>query len=382
MDPINYYRRVLLYYAFRLFPIDNNKIFIVNFDGKGYGESPKYIVEEIIKRQLNYKMVWAVKNKTNSFPEIVIPVYINSVRAIYEEVTAKIWINNTRKDLCVRKRKNQFYIQTWHGDFCFKKIEKDVENTLPKEYIQRAKHDSGLIDVFLSSSQSRTVLYKTAFWYKGEIFECGSPREDIFFHSHESIKNKVFKYFNIKDNNIRIILYAPTFRNVSLTHGNLDIYKLDWNLLLNRIREKTSSSWIVFSRLHPNLVRLSAIVSSKNYNDIIIDATYYDDIQELIVASDILITDYSGCMYEFALLNKPVFLYVNDYKDYFLERGFYVDLESLPFPYAFDINGLIDNIVSFNGDNYLYRLKEFFSQMKPKADGRASERVVDRLLCL
>jgi CDP-glycerol glycerophosphotransferase len=381
VDPINYYGRVLLYYVFRVFPIDTNKIFIINFDGKGYGESPKYIVEEIIKRQLNYKILWAVNNKTNSFPEIVIPVYINSVRAIYEEVTAKIWINNTRKDLCVRKRKNQFYIQTWHGDFCFKKIEKDVENTLPKEYIKRAKHDSSLIDILLSSSQSRTTLYKRAFWYKGEVFECGSPREDILFNPNGNIKNKVLKYFNIKDN-IRIILYAPTFRNASLTHGNFDLYKLDWNSILNRIEEKTDSNWIVLFRLHPNLVKLSTIFSSENFNNTIINATYYDDMQELIMASDILITDYSSSMYEFALLNKPVFLYANDYKDYFLERGFYVDLTSLPFPYAFDMDGLIDNIGFFNNDDYLYRLKEFFAQIKPKTDGRASERIVERLLCL
>jgi CDP-glycerol glycerophosphotransferase len=116
---------VFLYYLFRIFPIHKNKIFIQNFNGKGYGDNPKYIVEEILRRRFDYVLVWAVRPKfSHNFPQAVKTVPYKRIRAIYEEVTAKIWIDNCRKQLYVRKRKGQYYIQTWHGTVNLKKLKK------------------------------------------------------------------------------------------------------------------------------------------------------------------------------------------------------------------------------------------------------------------
>jgi len=365
---------VILYYIFRLFPIQKNKIFIQNFNGKGYGDNPKYIVEEILQRRLNYVIVWAVRpGFLHDFPTVVKTVPYKSIRAIYEEATAKIWIDNCRKQLYVRKRKEQYYIQTWHGTACVKKIEKDAEQKLSDYYVRQAKYDSSLINLFLSASKFYSQLYRSAFWYNGDIFECGSPRADILINPARNIKDKVQNFFNI-NSNTRIILYAPTFRN----NFAIDIYKINYEQILNSLREKTKETWIFLLRLHPGISEKSDFFV---YAKTVLNASNYSDMQELLLASDILITDYSGCMSDFSLMKKPVFLYINDYEEYKKEeRALYFDLFSLPFPCAVTTSELIENIIHFDNEKYLSSLNEYFQKVGIFRDGNASEKIVNRLI--
>jgi len=369
---IIYHICVFFYYLFRIFPVQRNKIFIQNFNGKGYGDNPKYIVEEILRRRLDYILVWAVRPKFSyDFPQAVKTVPYKSIRAIYEEVTAKVWIDNCRKQLYVKKRKEQYYIQTWHGIVNLKKVEKDAERQLSAYYVKQAKYDSTLINLFVSDSKFTSQLYRSSFWYNGEILECGSPRGDILINYNQNIKDKVKKYFNIGDNT-KVILYAPTFRD----NFSVDVYNLNHELILNSMREQTKGHWVFLIRMHPNISEKSNIFT---YNDKIVNASNYSDMQELLLASDMLITDYSDCMYECALMNKPVFLYISDYKQYKEERDFYFDLFSLPFPCAMNSSELLEKMLSFDIKLYLNSLAEFFQKVGILKDGTASEKVVDRI---
>jgi len=369
------YIRIFLYHLFSIFPIKKNKIFIQNYNGKGYGDNPKYIIEEILRREFDFVLVWAVVPKlSKNFPQRVKTVRHKSIRAIYEEATAKIWIDNCRKQLYVRKRKEQYYIQTWHGMVNFKKVEKDVEQNLSAYYVKHAKYDSILANLFLSDSKFSSQLYRSAFWYNGEILECGSPRDDILvkYETNQNIKAKVKQHFNI-DINKKIILYAPTFRN----NASIDIYDINYELILNSLQEQTNENWIFFIRLHPNVSEKSELIS---YKESIINATNYDDMQELMLTSDILITDYSDCMYEFALMNKPVFLYANDHEQYRKERGFYFDIFSMPFPCAVNNDELLQKIIHFDIANYLDSLGIFFNKVGIIKNGDASSKVVNKIL--
>jgi CDP-glycerol glycerophosphotransferase len=365
---------IFFYYFFRIFPVNKKKIFVVNFNGKGYGDNPKYIVKEILRLKLNYIIFWSARREyLHSFPPPVKTVKYNSLRAIYEAATAGIWIDNCRKQLFVRKRKKQFYIQTWHGDpGALKKVEKDAEESLSPYYLKQAKNDSRLIDVFLSSSAIKSKLIKTSFWYNGEIAEYGSPRNDIFFINKNNIKDAVYKYFSIP-NDAKIVLYAPTFRN----KFEAAIFDLDYMSVLNILKEQTKNNWVFLVRLHPNISKKCDFMS---YNDSIINATLYDDMQELLLASDILITDYSGCMFDFALMRKPVFLYIRDYNEYQNERGFYIDMSTLPFPIALDNKKLLENLKIFNQPVYEKQLQLFFNEIHPFDDGKASQRVTKRII--
>jgi len=368
-----YHFKIFLYYFFRIFPIQKNKIFIQSYYGKGYGDNPKYIVENILSHGLNFKLVWAVNPElSKEFPQTIKLVPYNSYRSIYEEVTAKIWIDNCRKQNNVKKRKSQYYIQTWHGILGLKKVEKDVEDKLTLNYINDAKHDSMLADLFISDSKFTSQLYRSSFWYNGDILECGSPRVDILLNQNHDIKNKVRKYFNISED-IKIVLYAPTFRN----DYNTDVFNINYELLLKTMERHTNETWIIFIRMHPNISDKSDFIE---YNEKIFNASNYDDIQELLIAGDILITDYSSCITEFALMNKPAFLYINDYEQYKNDRDFYFDLFSLPFPCAVNNNELIQNIINFNNESYLHSLNDFFMKVSIVKDGNASQKVVDKII--
>jgi len=360
------------YYFFRIFPIKKNKIFFQNFNGKGYGDNPKYIAQEILRRNLDFELVWAaIPEYYKNIPEMIKIVPYRSIRAVYEEATSGIWIDNCRKQLYVKKRKKQYYIQTWHGTVNLKRIEKDVEFNLSGYYIKQAKHDSFLADLFISECNFTSKLYKSSFWYNGEILECGSPKEDLLINNI-NLKNKVLDYYNIK-NNYKIILYAPTFRD----NFSIDVYDINYEQILNYLQEETKTPWIFLVRLHPNITKKS---DSIKYTENIINACHYDDMQELMLASDILISDYSDCMFEFALMKKPVFLYIKDYNEYKVERDFYFDLYSLPFPNAANNDELLLKMKEFNNTLYLNSLDVFYNKTGFIKDGRASEKVVDKIV--
>jgi CDP-glycerol glycerophosphotransferase len=363
-----------LYYFFRIFPVKKNKIFVQSFSGKGYGDNPKYIVEEIVRRNIDCAIVWAVKpGRKETFPPKIKMVPYRSIRAVYEEATAKIWIDNCRKQPYVRKRKNQYYIQTWHGgpSFVLKKIEKDAAMSLTPYYAAQAKHDSLLIDLFLSCERNRKDVYAATFWYNGEILECGSPGDDLFFGENATIKEKVISYFSItKDTGI--ILYAPTFRNAF----DPDVFGLDFQAVLDLLRRTTGREWVFLVRLHPNISEKAGFIS---YDEKIINATHYFDVQEIVFASDILISDYSGIIIEFAMMQKPAFLFAKDYGAYIHERSFYMDILSMPFPAAMSNAQLLEKIENFNETRYKQEVAAFLEKIGTIDDGNASKRVVDRI---
>ncbi|MGZ1333968.1 CDP-glycerol glycerophosphotransferase family protein, partial [Lactobacillus delbrueckii subsp. bulgaricus] len=136
-------------------------------------------------------------------------VKYNTLRYLYEMATARVWVDNTRKQPHIVKRKGQFYIQTWHGGIFIKKIEKDAENVLDSEYVKTAINDSKNIDCFLTNSKWGENQIRRCFWYDGDIEITGSPRVDIIFNCSESKKKEIRNSLgiNVKDH---ILLYAPT----------------------------------------------------------------------------------------------------------------------------------------------------------------------------
>jgi CDP-glycerol glycerophosphotransferase len=374
---MKFFLRLFLYYLFRVFPVRRDKIFVTNFNGKGFGDHPKYIILELLRRQKKYKIVWQVKNRySRNFPPAVTTVPYGSVSAIYEEVTAKIWIDNCRKQLYVRKRPGQFYIQTWHsGPLDIKKIEKDVENSLSPSYVKQARHDSTMIDLFLSyeGGGEREKFIKSVFWYEGSILKCGCPRDDLFFTRNSEISGRVLDYFHLAGG-AKFILFAPTFRD----NFTASTYKINFASILEALNRKYGGKWVFLVRLHPNISEKAALLDL--FNDSVINASDYDDMQELLYAAGILITDYSDCMFEFALLRKPLFLYFNDLGDYKKERDFYFDILSVPFPVAQSVEDLVKNIETFDNDRYLQRLDAALRKTDSLNDGKASGRVADRIL--
>jgi CDP-glycerol glycerophosphotransferase len=369
---IGIYVRFVISIPLLLIPLQNKKIVVCNYFGKGYGDNGKYIVEEIIKQEHNYDIVWLLNKDLIGkvdFPAMVRSVKYGSLRALYELATAKVWIDNCRKSFYPLKRKEQFYIQTWHGGIAMKRIENDVKKNLSKAYLKSAKLDSKIANLFISNSSFCTDMYKRAFCYESKILEFGTPRCDVLFKDRKELHEKVRKFFNI-DFSTKILIYAPTFR----ADGNLKVYDIDFNGLIEVLNVKFGGNWNVLVRLHPNI---SEQANFMKYNSKIINATLYDDMYELLSVSDILVTDYSSTMFEFSLTYKPVFLYAVDLEAYKEDRDFYFDIFSLPFSLACNNQELLINIKKFDKKKYYEQLKTFHLELGLAENGDASEKVVE-----
>jgi len=370
-------RRLGPFYMFvlsHILPLKNKKIVFNNFAGRGYGDNPKYVANEILSRNLGYDLVWIVrKGSSFVFPKGIRTVELGSWREMYELATAKCWIDNNRKANYIYKNKRQCYIQLWHGFYPFKKIEKDAENELDKGYVVMAKHDGRMTDLMVSGCKSRTDLYRKSFWYSGEIKEWGTPRNDLFFNGN-NYKSLVYEYFGISSK-VKTLLYAPTFRD----DYSVDAYNIDFNRLLESLCGRFGGEWCIFVRLHPAVREKSGFL---HYTDTIIDASAYDDIQELFAATDILITDYSNCMSEFSLQLKPVILYASDLEAYSKGRSFYYDIHDLPYPIAENNDDLNSIIANFDISLYRKELEAFLKDIGSFEKGTASKEVVDYILSL
>ncbi|MHB1456439.1 MAG: CDP-glycerol glycerophosphotransferase family protein [Armatimonadota bacterium] len=358
-----------------ILPIKNNKIVVCSNCGQGYCDNGKYIVEEIIQQGLQYDIVWMVLDEVvkngATFPQQIRTVPYGTLKDLYEMATARIWIDNCRKAVYPAKKKGQYYIQTWHGAMGLKKTEKDAEDKLSQVYLERGKNDSKMADLFLSNSTWRSDIFKKSFWYDGEILESGSPRNDVILTQTIQIQNKVREHFKLNIDK-RIVLYAPTFRD----NSDIDIYNLNYDLCRNTLKAKFGNDWVILIRLHPNMRHMA---EHMRYDDASYDATSYTDMQELLCAADVLITDYSSSMFDFALKRSPCFLFIPDLDQYLAERGLRFELDEIPFRVARNNEELIHIINSFEKDSYTQKVNNFYEKYGVKEDGKASSRVVERI---
>lgn len=354
-------------------PVDEKKIVFDNFSGHGYGDNPKYIAEELIRQKSDYKMIWLIDNSSKfEFPSQIRPIKINSIRALYARATARVWIDNIRNVHPVKKKKNQLYIQTWHAPFSPKFLEKDAEKTLNEKYISEAKYDGSISDAILANSKLQELQYRKSFWLsdKCEILKYGLPRNDYLVNSmgNFSLVDRIRKNMGWHSS-WYYILYAPTFRDDFSTDG----YNIDFERVKVAFEKLTKKKCAIVVRLHPNVVEQSP---NLEYSDTLINGSLYPDIQELAIASDCVISDYSTSIFDFALINKPAFICALDFEAYKEKRGLLDEYKDFPFPMAYTNEELVDNINNFDRNNYDKNVQEYFNEFPIYDKGNAAEMVV------
>ena len=356
----------------KLFPIKKNKIFFESYYGSQYGCNPKYLSEWIINhaKQDEFEVIWSLNQ----------PIDIDGVRVVrnhglryfYELYTSKVIVTNFRTTQEFKKRKGQFYIQTWHSSLRLKQIEKDVESSLPKTYLEMAKQDSPKIDLLLSGCEVSTDIFKRAFWYDGEILEAGSPRNDLFFNDNHELNLVIKENLGISRDK-KVLLYAPTFRKDQKLH----YYQIEFEKVTNALKQKFNGDWICLIKLHPHLINFSKDLTK---DAPVIDVTNYDDIQELLNIADVLISDYSSLIFDYALTKRPCFLYMSDYVDYTTnDRQLYFDILSLPFISTFNQEELLIKINEFNQEKYEEKVNSFLSRVGTFENGTCCEQVVNKI---
>ena len=350
---------------FFVFPIKNNRIFFSAYSGRQYSCNPKYISDWI---EQNYKdefeIIWAF-NEPDAFSYLknrnIKCVKVKSIKYLYYLLTSKIVIDNVESWSILPKRTGQYVINTWHGGGAYKGVglkRKDTSETLDKNMLRKNER----ISIYLSSSKvfSQMTL-RESFQYNGKIMECGMPRNDLLIKNDENKKNIIKEKLGI-NKKTGIVIYAPTFR-----HDLKYKYMLDYEKTLNALKNRFGKEWIMLIRTHYYL-QSEKIESSrvKNVSD-------YPDMQELLLISDVLITDYSSSIWDFSLMEKPCFLFMPDYNEYIDEREFYTPIQDWPYPASFSMEDLEDKIIKYDHEIAKKRILNHHIKLGICESGMASE---------
>lgn len=337
MMKIKHILAVLLMKCFQLLPINKNKVFLTSYQGTNYNSYPRKISEKLHDCG-GFKIVWSLKSDIDA-PSYIRKVKPESIRELFEIATSMVWVDNCRKNFWIRKKKKQLYIQTWHGPVCIKAVEADAN--LNDYYIKKAKNDSKMADYILSQCEWRTKNIKQAFWYEGKIIKADTNK--FSHHQIEKAKKMVFDFYGL-EKETKIILYAPTFRK-----GNDSTpYDVDFSLLKQSVEKRFGGKWIILFRLHPNITYKPTLANG------VMDGGLYQDMDQLISSCDILVTDYSGCMFDAFKFRKIVFLYASDYQKYITEeRMLYFDLKKFPAILSTNNEQLVQSINTLSVEKYL-----------------------------
>lgn len=353
-------------------PFKKNKIVFVKDNGKGFACNLKYVALEIIRQHLPYELVWLVNDLNEEMPDEIRKVRLDSIRGVYELATAHVFINNAKIPYRVLKKPTQKFIYIPHGQPGAKCDGADA--ILDKKFNENSKKHSALTDAFVSMASFHTQTMRDNFWIPdhAEIWECGFPRNDMFYHDTKERQQEIRKKLNIPEG-YRIVLYAPTFRDNNTTSA----YNLDMHRVLAALERKTGDKWMFFVTLHPNFFWFKKPVY--DFGERIWNMSDYTDIHEMMLIVDVAITDYSSVALDFSNTRRPVFLYASDLDEYKRMRG----LKEMYFKYPFPLSKTNDEqeaaILNFDNDNYQTKLTEFYKIYGSFDDGHASERFVEKL---
>lgn len=366
------FMRMFFHQLAKIVPMRKNQYLFISMHGRSYGCNIKYLVQYIQKHALKSTIWVAFDTKFYSIykNEVDKTVKIGTWKYLWILITSQFVCSNERTNAMEYpfKRKGQIYLQTWHGTGP-KKAEADIDWGKNSTYPEYAQKDSDKIDILISGNSYNSTFFRNSFWYKGNIYEIGTPRNDLFFEKHPEINNRVHQVLQIPENK-KIILYAPTFRGYS---DSLKCYDFDYVRFMHCISNKFGKNYVFVTRLHPDIISGENIEFCKNIFPKSYDASLYPDMQELLYATDILLTDYSSCMFDFFFTKRPCFLYTKDKDEY--DRGFYIPIEEWPVPQFANDEEMCNVIEHFDESKYVNEVENFIKRrIGSIEDGHACER--------
>ena len=368
---IEFHLKVLLFYVFWIFPLQD-KVVGSNFSGKRYGDNTKAIYEYLRSKDDGIQLVWVVRRPYQYPlpPEIKRIDRDNVFSVAYHYATAKVWVDTHVILPWIQKRKGQMFIETWHGGLGIKKIFNNRNDAakIPYELFE-VDHMNRLADLFVSNSDHISRVYRNAIGYTGPIWRCGYPKNDRLFLDPANARKRVREQLSIPQD-AKIAIYAPTFRGLEMTGDPHDVAVRE---VVRALGDRFGGEWYFFIRLHPITIRdrLGAFPSDEAIRDV----TDYPDFQELVLACDAFLSDYSSGIFDAALLEKPCFVYAKDFEEYKAKNGVYYELDELPFPYAFTNESLIGNIEHYDHELFLEKWSAFMERVGLYETGHATEEI-------
>lgn len=345
---------------------------------KYYTDSPKYIYEYLIENygdKLEY--IWIINDTSTKIPGNPKKIKRNSLKYFYYVATSKYWVTNGRQPYKLLKRAEQVILSTWHGT-PLKRLGLDIENIysgsprIKKTYVKNARE----WDYLVSPNKYTSDIFRHCFAYTGEILEEGYPRNDILYNATERDLKIIKEKLHLKDD--KKIIYAPTWRDDEFY--DIGEYKFNLKLDLKRLKEELEDEYVILIRTH---YYIADRLDLSEYAGFSYDVSGYDDIAELYLISDILITDYSSVFFDFANLKRPILFFTYDLEKYEnMLRGFYIDIKTdVPGPLLYTNEEIIDAIKNIDAIEEKYKVKyaEFYERFCSIDDGKTTKRIVEKV---
>ena len=386
------YRKIKYKIATVGIKVDDKTIMFCVFDGRSYTCSPKAIYEYMLKSRSyeDHKMIWAFKDvekyrclESNKNTKIV---KINTREYKKSLAKAKYWIFNYKIPDYLYPKKNQIFVQCWHGTplkrlGCDLKHFDNILNTM-NGMKKRYKIEASKFSYFISPSKFASEKFILA-WNLKEIgkdniiIEEGYPRNDFLYNYTEQDVNKIKKELGIEGETRKVILYAPTYRSNQHETGVGYTYKEEVDF--SRLQEKIGDEYIILFRPH---YFIANVFDFEKYKGFVYNVSEIDDVNELYIITDVLITDYSSVFFDYANLKRPMIFYMYDLEHYRdKSNGFYIDLDELPGNIVETQEDLEKEILALD-KNFVYdeKYKKFNEKYNYLDDGNASMRVVNKII--
>lgn len=349
--------------------IKQEKIILFNsYGGKKFDDSPRALFEAIVKdkRFNGWKFVWAFHRPDDFEVSNAQKIKTDSLQYFLTALKARIWITNSAIERGLDfKPTHTFYINTWHGS-AIKKMGSDIAAD-NKSFRSNARM---CVDIMNAQNTEQANIFSRVFHIPFDKFlVCGYPRNDELCQTTNEDVVRIRKRLNIPVNK-KVILYAPTFREFERDGAGC---VLQPPIDLEYWRKKLSDKYILLFRAHYEVAKVMGIEE----NEFIYDMTAYPDLNELMIASDLLISDYSSIFFDYSLLNKPMLHFCYDYDKYEQMRGMYFDIRNY-------LNGsnneieLIKNLKNINFEHEQINLKKFKKKFNVQ-DGNATAITIDKL---
>ncbi len=360
-------------HIFWIFPINRGKVVFIAFSGRGMSCNPYYIYRGLRKADKSLKCVWFLNDKSICSDSDVIVVRPNTFFFVFHLITAAVVITNGGLHSFIPYRKSQLLIDTWHGGGAYKHSGLDNVKELNFYSASVMKNYSRQLTYMISSSKKFSEAMKTSrFLDEAQFLNIGMPRNDLFFNKDEidANRHKVRTMFKIPIDN-KLVLYAPTYRGTKKKVA--PDFEIDFERIKLSLMRRFGNSFTFFFRGH-------YFLSNTEQSSSFINVSSYPDMQELLCAADVFITDYSSCMWDFALTYKPGFLFTPDIEQYENERGVYTPVSTWPFPYAKTNEELCELIENYDEEKAKQKIKAHFDLLGSYEDGHASERI-SNIIC-
>jgi CDP-glycerol glycerophosphotransferase len=372
-------------------PSDPSVIIFECFLGRRYGGSPRALYEAMLDdpRFAESRFVWPLRNPAHAaeFDQLADPrtsvVKYRSPEYYRSYGRARTWISNSILAPELVPRHGQIYVQTWHGT-PLKRIGLDVIETTETalngkaEIDDRYRLEATKVTKFLSASPFTTRVFASAFGLPADgpdspFVETGNPRNDTLVAATAADAHEARARFGIPADK-RVVLYAPTWRDDQ--HDPTSGYVYRDPLDVGALRKALGDEYVVLFRMHYLITNNLDLAAHQGFA---IDVSSVDEINELCLASDVLVTDYSSVYFDFALLDRPMVFYMHDVDRYGTAlRGFYFPVSDVPGPMATTQDELVAALLDPDlSAKYADQRAELNARMSPRDDGHARARVLD-----